>query len=151
LQPSHAPEIALNSPTQLYLLLFTGGLSGLLSVFGHSVAWSIAERLRWRSPDSRIEVHPTVMEMLLHLIAGVALGAMFWLSWGLAAVVDVTWYIRGLAFAGLTFVGACLPALASLMFATRDSKVSSIAMILRWATTCLAVSLTCSWNWSHAF
>jgi hypothetical protein len=130
--------------------MFTGGLSGLLSVFGHSVAWSVAERLGLRNPESPIEVHPTVIEMLLHLIAGVALGAIFWLSWGLAAVVDVTWLVRGLVFASLTFIAACLPALASHMLATRDSKVSSIAVIARWATTFLAVSLSCSWNWSHA-
>jgi hypothetical protein len=130
--------------------MFTGGLSGLLSVFGHSVAWSMAERLGLRSTNSPLEVHPTVIEMLLHLIAGVALGAMFWLSWGLAAVVDVTWYVRGCAFAALIFVAACLPALASFIFAARESKVSSVAFIARWATTCLAVSLSCSWNWSHA-
>ena len=130
--------------------MFTGGLSGLLSVFAHSVAWSITERLGLRTPDSPIEVHPTVMEMLLHLIAGVGLGAMFWLSWGLAAVVDVTWYVRGFAFAGLTFVAACLPGLASYMFAARDRKISSVAVIARWATTFMAVSLSCSSNWSHA-
>ena len=130
--------------------MFTGGLSGLLSVFGHSVAWSVAERLGLRDPKSNVEVHPSVVEMLLHLIAGVALGAMFWLSWGLAAIVDVTWYVRGLTFAGLTFFAASFPALASYMFATRDPKISSIAVIARWATTCLAVSLSCSWNWSHA-
>lgn len=129
--------------------MFTGGLSGLLSVFGHSVAWSIAERIGLRNPSSPREVHPTVLEMLLHLVAGVALGAMFWLTWGLAAVVDVAWYVRAFAFAGLTFIGACLPALASFMFAARDSKISSIAVIARWATTFLAVSLSCSWNWSH--
>lgn len=129
--------------------MFTGGLSGLLSVFGHSVAWSVAERLGLRNSGSP-DVHPTVVEMLLHLIAGVTLGAIFWLSWGLAAVVDVSWYVRGFVFASLTFLAACLPALASYMLAARDPKVSSIAVIGRWATTFLAVSLSCSWNWSHA-
>jgi hypothetical protein len=75
---------------------------------------------------------------------------MFWLSWGLAAVVDVTWYVRGFAFAGLTFFASCFPALASYMLAARDPKISAIAVIARWATTVLAVSLSCSWNWSHA-
>jgi hypothetical protein len=130
--------------------MFTGGLSGLLSVFAHSVGWSLAERVGLRNPTSTLEVHPAVMEMLLHLIAGVALGATFWLSWGFAAIVDVTWLTRGLVFAGLIFFATCLPALASHMLATRDPKVSSLAMLARWATTCLAVSLSCSWNWSHA-
>jgi hypothetical protein len=130
--------------------MFTGGLSALLSVFGHSVAWSIAEKIGIRNPNSTLEVHPTVIEMLMHLIGGVTLGAMFWLSWGLAAVVDVTWYVRGIVFAALIFVAACLPALASFALATRDTKVSSIALIARWATTCLTVSLSCSWNWTHA-
>ncbi len=143
-------EIDLNSPTQLYLLMFTGGLSGLLSVFAHSVAWSAADNLGLRNPASPREVHPTVIEMLMHLIAGIALGALFWLSWGLAAVVDVSWLTRGLAFAGLIFVAVGFPILASVLFAAREAKLSAVAVIVRWATTCLAVSLSCSWNWAHA-
>ncbi|HEU4653026.1 MAG TPA: hypothetical protein VFS47_03520 [Steroidobacteraceae bacterium] len=143
-------ETDLNSPTQLYLLMFTGGLSGLLSVFGHSVAWSAADNLGLRNPNSPREVHPTVIEMLMHLIAGIALGALFWLSWGLAAVVDVSWLVRGLTFAGLTFAAVCFPVLASVLLAAREAKLSAIAVIARWATTCVAVSLSCSWNWAHA-
>jgi hypothetical protein len=130
--------------------MFTGGLSGLLSVFGHSVAWSALESLGVRTANAGREVHPTVIEMLMHLIAGIALGAMFWLSWGFAAIVDVSWWVRGLVFAGITFVALAFPALVSVLFGWRDVKISVPATIARWATTCLVVSLSCSWNWSHA-
>ncbi|MFL6577740.1 MAG: hypothetical protein ACJ8MR_14060, partial [Povalibacter sp.] len=83
-------------------LLLTGALSGLVSLLAHAVLWSFAEMIK---PQLRTRQIPhrqlDVPDILLHLIAGTGLGLLFWLSWGLTAIVSVPWWTRGLAFASL--------------------------------------------------
>jgi hypothetical protein len=132
-------------------LLLTGALSGLVSLLAHAVIWSLAEMIR---PQLRSVQTPyrqlDVPDILLHLIAGTGLGLLFWLSWGLTAIVSVPWWMRGLAFAGLTWIALALPASLSVARA-RQVTLSSVAVIAtRWATTCLIAGLACSWGWDRA-
>ena len=132
---------------ELSQLLLTGALSGLVSVLAHSVVWSVIDLLRPQSAALKPYARLDIPDVLLHLWCGVTLGLMFWLSWGLAAVVDVSWWVRGLYFGGLCWLGFAAPAIISLAI-IRGTAQGSVAVIAsRWATTCFIAGLACAWSW----
>ncbi|HMN47316.1 MAG TPA: hypothetical protein PKE27_22265 [Povalibacter sp.] len=131
-------------------LLLTGALSGLVSLLAHSVLWSIAEmlhpRLRIANASNR---QLDVPDIFLHLFAGIGLGGLFWISWGLAALVDVTWWQRGLIFGGITSVMLATPAVISTGRAGQMSSGTTLLIASRWLTTCVIAGLACAWSWQR--
>jgi hypothetical protein len=133
---------------EMMQLLLTGSLSGLVSVLAHSAVWSAVGLLRRSASVSRAE--PPVSEAVLHMICGIALAWLFWLSWGLAAIIDARWWVRGVAFGALSWTALALPSIASIAL-TRALDVGTAALIAsRWATTALIVGLACAWSWHQA-
>ncbi|HKE93149.1 MAG TPA: hypothetical protein VKB34_02495 [Povalibacter sp.] len=132
-------------------LLLTGALSGLVSLLAHAVIWSIVEmiqpRIRVATASNR---QLDVPDILLHLVAGTGLGLLFWLSWGLAAIVDVPWWRRGLIFGSLTWLTVATPAVFSMARARQISFGPALVIATRWATTCLIAGLACAWGWQRA-
>lgn len=136
---------------ELSYLLLMGGMSGLVAVLAHSVVYSIYELIGRRgTPLSSLDV----TDALLHLICGTGLGLLFWLSWGLAALVDVPWWVRGVTFAMLCWMPLSLPAvLGAWISAAPERGLSTKAMAMmasRWATTCLIAGLICAWSWERS-
>lgn len=132
---------------ELSYLLFTGSLSGLVSILGHSVVWSLIELVRPRRAGA-YDPQVQIVEAFLHMVFGVSIGFLFWLSWGLAAVVDVDWWVRGLAFGALATV-LLLPVLFNLLLTRRvDSSLLAI-FASRWLTTCVVTGLSCAWSWER--
>ncbi|HSN71630.1 MAG TPA: hypothetical protein VLT59_08965, partial [Steroidobacteraceae bacterium] len=73
-----------------------GGLLGLLS------AMLIAPFVRPAAPSAGAPADSYAIrttQIVLTLLAAAMLGALYWLSWGLAAVVNVPWWFRGITFA----------------------------------------------------
>jgi hypothetical protein len=136
---------------ELSYLLIMGSLSGLVAVLAHSVICSVYQLVR--SGDTQASA-VTFTDAFLHLICGTGLGLLFWLSWGLAAVVDVPWWIRGLSFAMLCWVPVSLPAVvAAWISAAPERGLSTKTMVVmasRWATTCLIAGLACAWSWERS-
>lgn len=139
-----------------YLLLL-GALSGLVSVLFHVVLWSLIELLRPAGGAAPVNVETRaamsrldVPDILLHVAAGIGLGLMFWLSWGLAAVVSVPWWARGLMFGALAWTVMGLPAIVSLARARGGTRGTIGVIALQWATTCLIAGLACAWSWERA-
>lgn len=129
--------------------ILTGSLGALISILLHSVVYSGLELLRRPQLDAVLAMlQITVAETLLHMLGGVTMGFLFWLSWGLAAVIGVPWWQRGLGFGVLCGLGVALPSLISLSIALREARVLSIGVCARWVTTCLIVGLGCAWQWS---
>jgi hypothetical protein len=133
---------------ELSYLLFTGSLSGLISILGHSVVWSVIEAVQPRRPGA-FDPQVQISEALLHMLTGIGLGFLFWLSWGLAAIVDVWWGWRGLAFGALA-ASLTLPPLLNMRFARRLDSLLTILFASRWITTCIVAGLTCAWSWERA-
>lgn len=137
---------------ELSYLLLMGSMSGLVAVLAHSIIYSLYELIRARGPSVN---SLTVTDAFLHLICGSGLGLLFWLSWGLAAIVDVPWWVRGATFAMLCWVPLSLPAVvAAWVGAAPERGLSTKAMAMmasRWAMTCLVAGLTCAWSWDKAF
>jgi hypothetical protein len=132
---------------ELTYLLMMGALSGLVGVLAHSVVYSVFELIR-----SRGKAMGTLLltDAFLHLICGAGLGLLFWLSWGLAGLVEVPWWVRGVTFASLCWLPISLPAVLNVWFSTQLSTKTVAAMATRWATTCLIAGLTCSWSWERS-
>lgn len=136
---------------ELSYLLLTGSLSGLVSTLAHSVAGSALEL--FRPPGTTADASLAtiqISEALLHMLCGVGLGLMFWLSWGLAAIVDVSWWVRGLSFGGLCWLALAVPSVVSISL-VRGIPLSAATLIAsRWATTCLIAGLACAWSWERS-
>jgi hypothetical protein len=136
---------------ELSAALLGGSLSGLVSLLAHSVVWSAIHVVRppkQNAPASYANLD--YAEVFLHMFAGAGLGLLFWLSWGLAAIVDVTWWKRGLLFAGLCWLVLALPPLISMTLNGRGSPRAATAIAARWATTCLITGLVCAWSWAQS-
>lgn len=132
---------------ELSYLLLIGSLSGLLSVLLHSVVGSAIGWLR----QPAAEVPPLqYSEAALHMICGTGLGLLFWLSWGLAAVVQVPWWVRGLTFGGLCWLAFAVPGTVNLALLRSVPAATTFAVASRWGTTCLFAGLTCAWSWERA-
>lgn len=132
-----------------YLLLL-GALSGLVSVLIHAVFWSLVELLGSSAAEQKTTTAKLDFpDILLHVLAGTGLGLFFWLSWGLAAVVAVPWWARGLAFGSLAWAFIGLPAIISLARAHSGAAGATSVIALQWATTCVIAGLACAWSWAR--
>ena len=134
---------------ELTYLLLMGALSGLVGVLAHSVVYSVVELIRSRGTAmSTLQLS----DAFLHLICGAGIGLFFWLSWGLAGLVEVPWWVRGVTFASLCWIPISLPAvLSAWLGAQRTLSAKTLAALAtRWATTCLIAGLTCAWSWERA-
>jgi hypothetical protein len=131
---------------ELSYLLLTGSLS-LISVLAHSI---LATTIGWiRHPQ--VAAPPLQMsEALLHMMCGVGLGLLFWLSWGLAAVVQVPWWVRGLSFGGLCWLAIAVPSAVNVALMRAVPTGASVLLASRWGTTCVLTGLSCAWSWERA-
>jgi hypothetical protein len=136
---------------ELSYLLLMGSMSGLVAVLAHSVVYSIYELLRRSGSDPSTL---SLTDAFLHLFCGSGLGLLFWLSWGLAAIVDVPWWVRGVSFAMLCWVPVSLPAVVAAWISAGPERGLSTKMMAmmasRWAMTCLIAGLTCAWSWERS-
>jgi hypothetical protein len=132
-------------------LLLTGSISGLISVLAHAVLASAIDLFRRESaPVAVAREELQLADALLHMLCGTGLGLLFWLSWGLAAVVDVPWWVRGGAFGGLCALTLALPAILSIAWKRGMTWRATVAIAARWATTFLLAGLACAWSWQRA-
>jgi hypothetical protein len=132
---------------ELEQLLFAGSLSGLVSILGHSVLWSAVAMVRRPAPgayDPQVQIY----EAFLHMLCGISLGLLFWLSWGLAAIVQVAWWIRGLTFGGLAAL-LLVPIATNFGVESRIGLKHFATLGSRWLTTCLFTGLSCAWSWER--
>ena len=107
----------------LTYLMLTGSLSGLVSVLLHSIVASARTSVRAGAPWYRRCRLPTRC-CTCSTAPGFAL--LFWLSWGLAAVVDVPWWVRGLSFGSLCWLSFAVPSVVGIALA-RGLPVAAIA------------------------
>ena len=129
----------------LTYLMLTGSLSGLVSVLLHSILASARTAARQGALTSQLQLS----EALLHMLYGCGFALLFWLSWGLAAVVEVPWWVRGLSFGTLCWLSFAVPSVAGVAL-SRGLPVATIgAVALRWATTSLIAGLACAWSWER--
>jgi len=87
------------------------------------------------------------VDAALRAAAGAALGFLFWLGWGLIAVVGWPWYAIGLLFGGLCWAAIAAPVLATLLLHDRAQARPVAAHAVEWLVACLSVGLLCALAW----
>jgi hypothetical protein len=129
----------------LTYLMLTGSLSGLVSVLLHSILASAHAAVRPGTAIPPLQV----ADALLHMLYGCGFALLFWLSWGLAAVVAVPWWVRGLSFGGLCWLSFAVPSLVGVALSRGLSVPTIAAVASRWATTSGIAGLACAWSWQR--
>ena len=95
-------------------------------------------------PDSGMRVLGTA---IVYGACGAAAGLLFWLGWGLIAIVGQPWFVVGPLFGVLAWVAVAMPALGTLLLQGYGSARAIAAHALEWLFTCLGVGLLCALAW----
>jgi hypothetical protein len=131
--------------------LFTGALAAVLAGLFNTAVQSLPifrtkGSQQWREPS----LPSQLATLTIYLFVGVGLGLLFWLSWGLTAIVGVPWWQRGSAFALILWCVCCLPLLAMQLLTLRSHWSTVAAFAVDWLVIFLAVGLSCAWTWAKA-
>lgn len=100
----------------------------------------------WRVSNTLTET----LYIAAHALAGAAQGLVFWLSWGLAAIVAVPWWQRGLSVGLVNAALLVLPPTLIAASLVRGSRTVYLVLITEALVTSLCVGLACSWTWAHS-
>ncbi len=87
------------------------------------------------------------MGALIYGLGGAALGFLFWLGWGLVALVERPWPCVGLLFGLICWAGAALPVLGMLHLKLREPKRLAAVLAVEWLVACIAIGLLCAMAW----
>jgi hypothetical protein len=126
---------------------FAGGLvgtlwSGIVSSVLLSGARSAAPQSWHAETAGRLFVGA-----LSYGLGGAALGFLFWLGWGLVALVERPWPYVGLLFGLICWAGAALPVLGMLHLKLREPKRLAAVLALESLVACIAIGLLCAMTW----
>lgn len=131
---------------ELWMTVFAGLSGGLAGVL-----WSGLVTTPWLARGAGTPATEAVATLLAGAVvraaAGALLGFLFWLGWGLIAVVDQPWYAIGILYGGLCWAALVVPALGTLRLHGRGAFGALAAHALEWLVTCLAVGLLCALAW----
>jgi len=124
----------------------SGGLAGVLWNGLVTVPWT--ERSSPAATSSSFDgVARVLVGAAVRAAAGATLGLLFWLGWGLIAVVNVPWYVTGLLYGAACWAALAAPVLATLALHGRAPAGIPTAYALEWLFTCLVTGLLCSLSW----
>lgn len=125
----------------------SGGLFGVLWSGLVSTPWLAAAAQENPSGWQAENLRRLVASVLLRAVSGAALGFLFWLGWGLIAVLRAPWPVIGALFGLLCWMGAALPALATLGMRVQLPRHSLRVHAIDWLVSSLAIGLLCSYAW----
>lgn len=134
---------------ELWMAVFAGVSGGLAGAL-----WSGLVTTPWLARDERAAdaVAPDTATRVLagaavRAAGGAAAGFLFWLGWGLIAIVGVPWYVTGLLYGGLCWTALAAPTLGTLALRGRGPLRPLAAHAAEWLFTCLAIGLLCAFSW----
>jgi len=131
---------------ELWMTVFAGVSGGLAGVL-----WSGLVTTPWLARGAgALPPEPAATLLagaVLRAAAGALLGFLFWLGWGLIALVSQPWYAIGLLYGGLGWAALVVPALGTLGLHGHGTTRALAAHALEWLVTCLAIGLLCALAW----
>jgi hypothetical protein len=128
---------------ELWMTVFAGLAGGLAGVL-----WSGMVTPRLLAGGSYTETAARILAgAALRGAAGAALGFLFWLGWGLIAVVGRPWYEVGLFYGALAWVALVAPTLGTLLLHGHGPARPVAAHAVEWLFTCSAIGLLCALAW----
>jgi hypothetical protein len=81
--------------------------------------------------------------------SGAVLGLLFWLGWGLVALIEWPWPSLGLAFGVLSWAALVLPLLAWISLRQRGTRTEAAIFAVEWLVACVAAGLFCAMAWDR--
>ena len=84
---------------------------------------------------------------VLHGACGAAAGLLFWLSWGLVAVVSTPWQVVGTVYGGLLFAAGALPTLGTLAIRGRHHPGAVAVLAAEVLVTAVSAGVMCAYVW----
>jgi hypothetical protein len=135
---------------ELWMTVFAGvagGLAGVLWSGLVTAVWLPRAGTATEAPPRQDTVAQIVLASALRAAAGAVLGFMFWLSWGLIALVGLPWYAVGSIYGGLGWLALVVPALATLALRWPGPGRVVAAHAVEWLFTCLSIGLLCALAW----
>jgi len=121
----------------------SGGLAGALWSGLVTAPW-LARRAADLPPEGPWRV---LGGAVVRAAAGALLGFLFWLGWGLIAVVGLPWFAVGLLYGGLCWAALAAPVLGTLSLHGRGAAAPLVAHAVEWLVTCLAIGLLSAFAW----
>lgn len=134
---------------ELWMTVFAGLAGGLAGVLWSGLvtsAW-LARSDGRAAAQQRDTVAQVVLASALRAASGAVLGFVFWLSWGLIALVGLPWHAIGLIYGGLCWLALVVPALATLALRWPGLGRVASAHAVEWLFTSLAIGLLCALAW----
>ena len=135
---------------ELWMTVFAGlagGLSGVLWSGLVTSAWPVRGDVHAAEAQQRDTFARLVTASALRAAAGAVLGFVFWLGWGLIALVGLPWYVVGLVYGGLCWLALVAPVLATLALRWPGAGRVAAAHAAEWLFTSLAIGLLCALAW----
>jgi hypothetical protein len=86
----------------------------------------------------------------LYAASGAAAGLLFWLAWGLPAIVNLPWPAVGLAYGGLVYCAGVLPLLGLARLRLGQPLRFLAVVALEWLVACAAIGQLCALAWHRA-
>ena len=130
---------------ELWLTVFAGLAGGLAGVL-----WSGLVTTPWLARTGVAHAETAARVLLgagLRAFAGAALGLLFWLGWGLIAVVGQPWAAIGLLYGGLCWAAVGVPVLGTLLLRGAVPARLALAHAVEWLFTCGVIGLLCALAW----
>ena len=129
---------------------FAGGLVGTLWG-GLVTAPALALMPRWRPANWAPETTPRLLGgALLYGLGGAAAGFLFWLGWGLTALVATPWALVGLLYGALLWSFAVLPAVGIGGLRMRQPAALVALLAVEYLVAATAVGLFCAYAWHRS-
>jgi len=124
---------------ELSYLVAAGTAGGLATVVVQQALWPF----RATPANSAVQF----AHVALHTIMGAGLGLLFWLSWGLVALVNISWWMRGIVFGLSAWSALALPGLLLGRVDARYSWAAFFGLAFELLSTCVLAGLACGWAW----
>jgi hypothetical protein len=129
---------------------FAGGLIGAL--------WSGIVTAPLLSRWPQMKPAPVQPESAVRLLAGAALyggcgaaaGFLFWLGWGLAALVATPWYLVGVLYGVLIWTAGTLPVLGAASLRLRQPAGAVGVLAIEYLVTTIAAGVLCAYVWHRS-
>ena len=86
---------------------------------------------------------------VLHGACGATAGLLFWLSWGLVAVVSTPWHAVGAIYGGLLFAAGALPTLGTLAIRGRHHLGAVAVLAAEGLVTAVSAGVMCAYVWER--
>lgn len=138
---------------ELFMILLAGFAGGLVGTLwsGLVTGPALAFAPRLRPPGWIPESAPRLLAgAVLYGSGGAAAGFLFWLGWGLTALVATSWPRVGLLYGVLLWAIAVLPALGILGVRLRQPAGLLALLALEFLAATLAVGLFCAYAWQRS-